>query len=332
MAKGDKGKVQNQADYSTGNTTNNVNNLRNDTLVPQNQAMWNNYTNATGQAGQDYNDIMGQYKGIGAGVQDAQKPADINVAKVNPAIANYQRSNELNQTMQGYGDFAKTGGFTDQGIQDIRERSISPIRSTYANAMSNINRQRSLQGGYAPNYIAATEKMTRTMPSQLADASTNVNAGLAQMIQSGRLAGLGGLASTSLADNALSNQFTEANAGRTQQANMSNQNMEMQVAQLKQQGLSDYEARQQAANNQKLAATGGQASMYGATPGMASMFGNQVLNSTGQRLSGEELAAGVNQNAFNNQLGAANVPSNFDVGLGRIGKIGKMVGDVATAL
>lgn len=332
MAKGDKNKVQNAANYAQGNTAANVGNLRNDTLIPQNQTMWNNYQNATqGQQG-DYQNIMNQYQTAGGNVPTPTAAPNVNVARVNPAIANYQRSNELNNTMQGYGEMAKTGGFSDQAQADIRERGISPIRSTYANAMSNINRQRALQGGYAPNAIAATEKMTRTLPGQLADATTNVNAQLAQMVQQGKLAGLGGMATTSMADNQMMNQMMSQNAERQQAAGTSNQNMEMQVAQLKQQGHSDFEARQLAANQQKLAAAGGQASLYSSTPGMASMFGNQVLEGTNQRLSGEQLAAGANQNAVQNQLGAANVPSNFDTGLGRIGKIGKMVGDVATAL
>lgn len=332
MAKGDKGKVQNAANTAQASNATNVGNLRNDTLIPQNKTMWNNYQNATGQAQGDYQGIMNSYQNAGQNVPTPTAAPNINVGRVNPAVANYARSNELNNTMQGYGEMAKTGGYSDQAQADIRSRGISPIRSVYANAMSDIDRQRSLQGGYAPNAIAATEKMTRTLPGQLADATTNVNAQLAQMVQQGKLAGLGGMATTSMADNQMMNQMMSQNAERQQQAGTSNQNMEMQVAQLKQQGHSDFEARQLAANQQKLAATGGQASLYSSTPGMASMFGNQVLEGTGQRLSGEQLGVNANQNAVQNQLGVAGTPSNVDVGLGRIGKIGKMVGDVAKAI
>ena len=44
MAKNDKNKTQRTVDTQTNVAQNNLNNLRTDTLVPQNQSMWNNYT------------------------------------------------------------------------------------------------------------------------------------------------------------------------------------------------------------------------------------------------------------------------------------------------
>ena len=44
MAKGDDSRSRNQIDAQGGLAQNHLNNLRNDTLIPQNQSMWNDYT------------------------------------------------------------------------------------------------------------------------------------------------------------------------------------------------------------------------------------------------------------------------------------------------
>ena len=94
--------------------------------------------------------------------------------------------------MSGYQDFAKTGGFSPEGISAIRARSVSPFRAIYANAQRGIDRQRALQGGYSPNYTAAMTRMARESSQGLSDANTNVEAEIADMINKNRLAGLQG--------------------------------------------------------------------------------------------------------------------------------------------
>src|SRR6185295_3747842 len=85
------------------------------------------------------------------------------------------------------------GGYSPQDINNMRARSVAPIRAAYANAQNEIGRQRSLQGGYSPNAIAAQVKMAREQGQSGADALQNTEAGLAQMRNQGRLAGLGGM-------------------------------------------------------------------------------------------------------------------------------------------
>jgi hypothetical protein len=124
-----------------------------------------------------------------------------------------QQAGDYSNIMSGYKDLAATGGYSSGDIANIRERGISPIRSAYAGAVRDIDRQKGLQGGYAPGYAAVRSRLTRGLSESLAKGSTDVNAGIAEMVARGKQAGLAG-----------------------------------------------------------------QASIYGTTPAMASLFGNQALN------------------------------------------------------
>jgi len=104
----------------------------------------------------------------------------------------------LSGALGGYGDFAKTGGFSPQDIQNMRAQMIAPIRGVYSRAQQNIERQQALQGGFSPNATAALAKTARDMAYSTADETTNANAEIGRMIQQGKLAGLGGLAQTGL--------------------------------------------------------------------------------------------------------------------------------------
>jgi hypothetical protein len=138
-------------------------------------------------------------------------------------------------------DFSQTGGFSPQDVSDLRARAISPIRSIYMNAQNDINRQRNLQGGYSPNYTAATAQMARDLSSTISDQTTNANAQLAQMVQQGKLAGLGQLL---------------AGSG----------NLASTTGSLASGDLS-----------RALQGTGQLTSLFGTSPGMLSTLGNQTL-------------------------------------------------------
>ncbi len=110
-----------------------------------------------------------------------------------------QQANDYSNIMKGYGDLssspayantanlATTGGYSDQNIADIRERSISPIRSMYASAKENVGRNTALSGGYSPNANAVQAKLARDESTQVGDATTNVNAQLAQNIAGNKM-------------------------------------------------------------------------------------------------------------------------------------------------
>lgn len=100
---------------------------------------------------------------------------------------------QLPEQMGMWTNFAKTGGFSPEDLANIRARSISPIRSIYSNALANMQRQKALTGGYMPNAAAATAKMAREQSAGAADASTNAEAMIAELLQKGKLAGLSGM-------------------------------------------------------------------------------------------------------------------------------------------
>src|SRR5262245_8177580 len=67
-------------------------------------------------------------------------------------------------SLGGYQNFAQTGGFSDQDLQNIRARANAPIRGVYSNAQANVDRNRRLAGSAgAPNATAAQAKMARDM-------------------------------------------------------------------------------------------------------------------------------------------------------------------------
>jgi hypothetical protein len=142
----------------------------------------------------------------------------------------------------GFQEFSQTGGYSPTDIANMRARGVSPIRAAYAGAQRQIGQQRSLQGGYAPNAIAARVKMAREQGQGMADATQNVEAGLAQARNQGRLAGLSGM------------------------SGIEGQRLQAQLA----------------SRAQQLDALKGMTSLYGTSPGMAQTFGNQAIASTGQ--------------------------------------------------
>jgi len=150
---------------------------------------------------------------------------------------------------RGFQDFQKTGGFTPEGLSAIRSRAIAPSRAIYENAMRNINRQTSLQGGYNPGKTAALSRLQRDTGQAMSDSSVNAEALIADMVQRGRLGGL------------------------------------------------------QGATN-----------LYGTTPGLTNMFGNQLLQNMGQQTN---LGTSLIDDYFN----AAQLPGKWGSTFGRIGDV-----------
>lgn len=213
-----------------------------------------------------------------------------------PALGGYgMGASALGPAMSTYGDFAQTGGFTPQGIQDIRARDIAPTRAIYENAQNDLARQRELQGGYFPGYATAQDRLARQMSNQIADINTNANAGIAQMIQQGRLAGAGGLSGIGM-----------GSLGGLQ-------NMGLQ-------GLSN-----------QLTAMGGMNQLYGTTPAIAALTGNQTLNANAQNLEGSQLQNQAGLGLIQSQINKSQIPGNFQQAMGNIGSVLGLGGQVAGA-
>lgn len=135
----------------------------------------------------------------GPGGQGVSGPGDGGVAGM--SINNYL------DLMNRYGEFAETGGYDPQTLDAIRSRALSPSRAVYSDVNRSIDRSRSLQGDYAPNYAAVKAKAARGQSMALSDATTNVEGGIGQMVQRGKLAGLGGMSSLYGTTPGLANMF-----------------------------------------------------------------------------------------------------------------------------
>lgn len=190
----------------------------------------------------------------------------------------------------GYANFASTGGFSPQDISNIRARGIAPIRGIFDSAKRETARAGRLNPGLA-NIPAAMTKLAREQSYASADAATNVEAAIAQMVQQGKLAGLSGLT----------------------------QNRGMDLS-----AISDFTGKQ-------LQGIGENTRLYGTTPAQSALFGSQVLNSGAQGLQGQSLQNQVGQMGITGALNAAQVPSNFETALGRVGTGLKIGGQVASA-
>jgi hypothetical protein len=236
------------------------------------------YNQALQRQTQDYGDIMGAYQGFRKGLGSPTQFSFDRVSAPRPAELG-ESYGYLREAMPGYRDFATTGGYSDKDVQELRARGISPIRAAYGNTMMELNRARAIGGNAgAPNYIAAVSRAQREMPGQIADATTNVNAGLADAIRQGRMFGLQGISGTGQTMGGLSS----AEAGRQLQAALANQ-----AAGLQAQGMT--EQSKQNLMGMDLAGINAMSGLYGTTPGMASTFGNQALNAW-QTRSGMEQA------------------------------------------
>lgn len=180
----------------------------------------------------------------------------------------YQRAadravEDYGSLMSGYNQFQQTGGYSPSDISAMRARSISPIRSVYANANRDIDRQRTLQGGYSPNYTASKAKMAREMGMTVGDANTNLEAALAQMRNEGKRFGLSGASS-----------------------------------------------------------------LYSSTPGMANMFGNQVLGSSQDLLGLQGLQNQLGLGIMNAQIGASHLPGQWQSTMGNINSTVDTLGNI----
>jgi len=118
-----------------------------------------------------------------------------------------EQNQERSGLKSGYQNFADTGGYSKDDLANIRERSISPLRSVYANANREVDRSRALSGGYSPGFGVLKARMAREQGQAISDANTNVNADIAQMFNQGKKFGLSGGSSLYSASPGLVNTY-----------------------------------------------------------------------------------------------------------------------------
>jgi len=242
--------------------------------APKKKEEPNSYTTSVLQSGQNYDEIMGGYRNI---LNNPNKDYGALSRQYGDLIRQYQglagqgpvqykRGDELTSAFSNLSQLSQTGGYDPSAIAEIRARGISPIRSVYANAQQNLNRQRALQGGYSPNYGAVTSKMARELSEQIANQVTNVNANIAEKQATGRLAIAPQYAQAAQRETELMNEM--ASQGQSQQAQL--------LAAL--QSLYGQQGNLIGAQDQRqLAALGGMTQLYGTTPANPALYGSQAL-------------------------------------------------------
>jgi len=245
---------------------------------PVQEAYNNAGTTVRKQAG-DYDDIMGRFRnvydslptnGMGAGGS----------FQFNYTKPTYENTQDYLTAMQTAKQRAAGGTYSAQDQADIRERGISPIRSVYANAQRNLNRSKNL-AGYSPNYAAVSAKMAREMSSQLSDATTRVNAQLAQDVAGQKEHNQSEYLSSAGKEQGERNQFNLNAADMDNKYGLSKLDAEMK----------DFYMPTQL----KLSSLGGMTGLFGTTPGFSNMMNNQANTVAG-------IQANANQNNTNNQL------------------------------
>src|SRR5215831_13209722 len=179
--------------------------------------------------GEDYDTIMGGYRSLAGNFPSAADLARNTLATYRPtqmtaAQYAYSPSADVSSSLSGLSGLAQTGGLSAADQQALRERGVSPIRAAYAAAQRNVDRNRALAGGYSPNYAAATAKMAREQSDITSSKMNDINAGIAEMVQKGKLAAAPAYASAAEAENAARTQAGEAQAAREQAAKEFNAN------------------------------------------------------------------------------------------------------------
>jgi hypothetical protein len=279
-----RGQMQNQAAYQQSRY--------NDQQGPMVNAFAYNYGRGSEANYGDYTDIMNQYRNIasgggggssGGGGGGGGGGGKYSAFTVSPGRASYK---DPFKSYAGFTEFSNTGGYSADDIANMRARGVSPIRAAYANAEQNLQRGRALQGGYSPNMAAAQAQMAREQGQSAADATQNVEATLAQARNQGRLAGLGGMSGIETsrlgADVDLSKFNTELDfRGQTYNADAQARAQAQNIAAANA-AASRAAASRAASRSDQLRALAGMTSLYGTTPGMSNMFGNQLLQGVGQ--------------------------------------------------
>jgi hypothetical protein len=309
MAKGDDSRMRNQIDVDRSSFQN--------SWLPVQQTATNGYLNSVPTNLSDYNDIMGRYRSFLGDGSAGSGSYGVSGGGYSPSFMTASHASsgpDPFKSYEGFEEFSKTGGYSKEDIANMRARGVAPVRAAYANAEREMGRQRALQGGYSPNFNAASVKMAREQSQSASDSLQNLNAGLAQMIQQGKLAGLQGMSPIEQARLLASLDVSKFNASADMGASQFNAGASNQAA--AQAASLGAQASAETAANQ-LRALAGMTSLFGTTPAMSQTFGNQAMQGA--------LGAGdFYNNATRNQLGASQLPGRFDSILGSLGQLGNI--------
>lgn len=183
------------------------------------------YRNFMGSGGVDtgrfnqFQGNLGELAGSGGWTpeQTAAYEGDVNSMRgmaSDENIANRFRGNGV------FDEFAKTGGYSDRDISNIRSRANSVIPAYYDVARNEASRMGSVQGGYGPGQGALFARMGRDQARGAASTALDTEVGIKDKVNSGRQWGAG---QVSNAEGALQNMRMNALTGATgAESNMRN--------------------------------------------------------------------------------------------------------------
>ncbi len=248
----------------------------------------------------DYTDIMNRYRSIA----DGGPNSGMSYGGGGGMSASHIGYKDPFNSYGGFTDFSQTGGYSAEDMANLRARALSPIRSMYSNAEREVQRQRSLQGGYAPNAIATMAKMAREQSQGASDATINAEGSIVNDRNKFKLAGLSGMSDIESQRLKADLEVARFNAQADMAASAS--------------ASSAAAGASAASNADKFRALGGMTSLYGTNPGMSETFGNQLLNSIGQ---GGNFGLG----ALDAQYRNAQLPGDWDYFTGRVNDAAGMI-------
>ena len=230
------------------------------------------YDTAVSQQAGDYDKIMSGYDTLLNTFKNTP-----NTGTYNPQVYSYQSTPDYMQSVSRLKNLADTGGYSGADIADLRERGVSPIRSVYANAQRDIDRQRAVSGSTSANYAALKARMAREVSQKVADQVTNVNADIAANVARNKIGTAESLGGLTAGEQSERNRI--GLAGTQEQNEAARFNI----------GRGDTK------NENILRTIEGMRGLYGTTPALSSLFGSQAMNAA-------QLQNSINQQNISNGL------------------------------
>ena len=248
------------------------------------------------QAG-DYDELMKRYRNIldspnnTGNLMSAYKTnmQPLTYEGYTPKTSSYSTTPGISTAMSNLEALSKSGGYSEADLGNIRARGIAPIRSIYDSARRNLERQKSLQGGFSPNMGALQLRMARELSGQIGEASTRLEGDIADRQAQGRLSVASPLASLASSEAGRRSSVNQANQNAINQANAENTRRKLEVDSRNQEmnyrnqqtqieGQTTLERLIESQKQARLQALEGMRGVYGTTPALANLYGNQVAN------------------------------------------------------
>jgi hypothetical protein len=243
---------------------------------------------------------------------------------------------DLDTGINSYKNFIDTGGFSPEDIAAMRAQGVAPTRQIYQNAQDNLATAMNTAHGNMGNESVARSRMAADAADKIGAVNTSTEANLAQLKQQGKEFGTTGLTQASLgqaqartAVEQLDAQLKEAGLGGMTDIEKTRLQAQLQNASLNQSASgsnASLNAQMAALKAQlPLSALKGLTDLYGTTPADTALGDNTLLQL-------QNLDQNGGQNLINARIGASQMPSNFDIAMGRVGTGLKIAGQVGAAI